>query len=103
MNPSDKKQPACYTGPRREKRRPALLASNFKRPWTSVKTPDGGPRDNPAGLIETMAKTGKTPHAFPVSTTQSIGLIDPQYLKKRTPNKRNIHIFAANWVAIWQH
>ena len=103
MNRLHEKHLACYTASRREKRRPALLASNFKRLATSCKTPRGGPRDIPAGLIETMAKAGKTDHAFPVHPPKSIGLIDPQCLKKRTLNERTIHTFAVDWVAIWQH
>lgn len=94
---------SCYSASCRAKRRPALLASNFKRRRTRAKDPAGGPRDSLAGLIETMPEAGKATAVFPAPAFNPIGSIDLQCLKKRIPTLRTLRILGADKGDIWQY
>jgi len=103
MIPSASSLTSCYSAPCRAKRRPALLASNFKCRRTRAKDPAGGPRDSPAGLIETMAEAGKATAVFPAPSLNAIGSIDLQCLKKRIPTVRTLRTSGVGKDDIWQY
>jgi hypothetical protein len=103
MIPSAPSVTSCYSASCRAKRRPALLASNFKRRRTRAKDPAGGPRDSPAGLIETMAEAGEAVTVFPAPSLNAIGSIDLQCLKKRNPSVRTLRTSGHAKDDIWQY